>query len=512
MKLKEKVEQLVEKLGVGLHEREEIVAVALLGALSGQNIFLYGPPGTAKSLISRRISCAFQDSQYFEYLMNRFSTPEEVFGPVSLKALKEDKYTRKTNGYLPTADFAFLDEIWKSSPAVLNTLLTLTNERLFRNGDETQEAPLKALFAASNETPAEGQGLDALYDRFTLRMLVPPLQSREKFESLINGEPVSAEIEVPQELRIDNAAWKEIIQGIHNVKLSTETLTIISLIRKGLGEMEEPVYVSDRRWQKAAIVMKASAMLCGRLQSNHSDALILRHCLWTTEDNREDVIRIVENAVRDCGFDPKTDLLELDKEKDRLDKEINSELYHSEDVYDTKVLGDGKNYFEVKAKHTPYQKNERIITFYIKQSDYKKEDVFSPVDDRGQKIGWIRCNFDNQGSCSIETQEDHEPTSDNYWNKTEPFKPKILFDKGAKKKDVNERLVSSLKSAANNLKDNLSTALDCVINDQSTLEHDLETPFVHDDIKNISIEGVQQQIDDLKLRIIDCERMIALCK
>ena len=172
---KERIANIIENLNDGIHEREETIAVAFLAALSDQNVFLFGPPGTAKSLIARRLSHAFETNSYFEYLMHRFSTPEEVFGPVSITELKKDKFVRKTEGFLPQADFAFLDEIWKSSPAILNTLLTIINEKLFRNGTEVETAPLKALIVASNETPPPGQGLEALYDRFLVRLNVPPM-------------------------------------------------------------------------------------------------------------------------------------------------------------------------------------------------------------------------------------------------------------------------------------------------------------------------------------------------
>ena len=114
----ERIYSLLKILNEGLCEREEITAVALLAAMAGQNIFLYGPPGTAKSFISRRLSKVFKTNVYFEHLMNRFSTPEEVFGPISISELKKDNYVRKIDGFLPTADFAFLDEIWKSGPEI----------------------------------------------------------------------------------------------------------------------------------------------------------------------------------------------------------------------------------------------------------------------------------------------------------------------------------------------------------------------------------------------------------
>ncbi len=150
-----RIEEILTYINDGLIEREHITAMVLLSVLSGQSVFIYGPPGTAKSLIASRIASCFDGAVYFEYLMQRFSTPEEVFGPISISELHKDNYIRKTEGFLPEVHLAFLDEIWKSSPAILNTLLTIVNERRFRNGTEVTDVPLRAIIAASNEFPAE---------------------------------------------------------------------------------------------------------------------------------------------------------------------------------------------------------------------------------------------------------------------------------------------------------------------------------------------------------------------
>lgn len=504
MKFKERMEQLVGKLGAGIHERDEIIAVSLLGALAGQNTFLYGPPGTAKSLISRRISTAFKDAPYFECLMNRFTTPEEVYGPVSLSALKEDKYLRKTSGYLPKAEFGFLDEIWKSSPAVLNTLLTLTNERIFRNGDKTEYSPLKALFAASNETPLEGQGLDALYDRFTLRLLVPPMQQRESFENLLKSKPVTTEIEMPEDLKIDSDTWDQIVRGMHKIELSEETLIIISLIRKSLGsDLEVPVYVSDRRWQNAAIVMKASAFLCERKQTNHTDALLLRHCLWTKESNRETIVGIVEDAVRECGINTNNNIAELDRRKESLDQEIQKELFHREDVYKTEAFGvDRKKYFKVSGKVGGYS-NNIAFELYISVDKMKTTGEFHPVKKTGEELTTYTCSFDAQGSCSIK----HNRQRCNIPN----FVPEVQFCKGDRKDNINFRLVQALQEDVYEVKAELIKMLKSVQECRVTNQYALDTPFVPEDVREIAIEGIQKQIDDLKLRIEDCTRLSALC-
>jgi len=174
MDIKEQITKLLDDLNEGVYEKQEVIALTLLTAVAGESIFLLGAPGVAKSLIARRLKYAFKDGSSFEYLMNRFSTPDEIFGPVSIKQLRdEDKYQRVVENYLPTATVVFLDEIWKAGPSIQNALLTILNEKIYRNGDVIiNPVPMKALISASNELPSKGEGLEALWDRFLVRIVV----------------------------------------------------------------------------------------------------------------------------------------------------------------------------------------------------------------------------------------------------------------------------------------------------------------------------------------------------
>ena len=201
--MKERIQQLLHEMGKGIYEKETELSMALLAALAGESMILLGPPGVAKSMVGRRLKAAFSKAKSFEYLMSRFSTPDEIFGPVSISKLKAaDKYERSVDGYLPMADVVFLDEIWKAGPAIQNTLLTVMNEKLFRNGDKEIRVPMKLLIAASNELPAQGEGLEALWDRFIIRLECENIKQEQNFNAMLTDAQDDGNASIPQNLQI----------------------------------------------------------------------------------------------------------------------------------------------------------------------------------------------------------------------------------------------------------------------------------------------------------------------
>lgn len=318
MIIKNHIQSVLNVMSEGIYEKQHILAMALLSTIAGESIFLLGPPGTAKSLIARRLKLAFKDGKAFEYLMSRFSTPDEIFGPVSISLLKnEDRYERVVDGFLPTATIVFLDEIWKASPSIQNALLTAINERIFQNGRNTLSLPMKALIAASNELPAEDEGLEALWDRFLVRMVSNCIQNESTFLKMIRQKPIR-NITMPKDLQITDELYQSWQDEIENIQIPDDICDAVSFIRKKLKEESKKeehnimdFYVSDRRWKKCFHLLQTSAFLNGRKDINSTDIPLLIHCLWNTADSIPTVIDIVASSLT-CNIDRQMEKLEKD--------------------------------------------------------------------------------------------------------------------------------------------------------------------------------------------------------
>ena len=306
MGIRERILALLGEIGRGVYEKETELRLGMLAALAGESMILLGPPGVAKSMVARRLKDAFAGARSFEYLMSRFSTPDDIFGPVSISRLKEnDTYERVIDGYLPTADVVFLDEIWKAGPAIQNTLLTALNEKIFRNGNSEVVLPLKLLVAASNELPAEGEGLDALWDRFLVRYISHGVKDNNAFFSMIfDTEEVyyASELEQLQISGTEYDSWRKEIAAVGIDNSLKESILYIREQLRAITDKESgavySIYVSDRRWKKAVNLLRASAFVHGRSVANLSDVAVLAYCLW----NEPAECGVVRGVVIDSLF------------------------------------------------------------------------------------------------------------------------------------------------------------------------------------------------------------------
>ena len=321
---------LLQEMNRGIYEKNTEISLSLLAALAGESVILLGPPGVAKSMVARQLKTAFRDAQSFEYLMSRFSTPDEIFGPVSIQKLKtSDTYERAVEGYLPTADVVFLDEIWKAGPAIQNTLLTVINEKIFRNGNREMHLPLKLLLAASNELPAKGEGLEALWDRFVIRIESRPIKLEKNFRAMLLEAPTDflgptdftdstdfsgstgdlghadfADNADFSDLKITAEEYAEWAEKISKIGVKEEVLDAISAIRKSLRAVNvdeaaerRNIYVSDRRWKNIVRLLRTSAFMQDREEVDICDLLPIYHCLWQEPEERDAIRSIVIRAL-----------------------------------------------------------------------------------------------------------------------------------------------------------------------------------------------------------------------
>jgi MoxR-like ATPase len=295
MKIHEKLKKLGDHLEGGLIGRRDHARMLLLAAVAGENAILFGPPGTAKSLLARRLKdCFADDIKYFECLLTKFSMPEEVFGPVSLKGLEQDIFRRVYDRYMPGAGVAFIDETFKANSAILNSMLTILNEREFDTGNERIKVPLRCVVGASNEMPKEAE-LEALYDRFIIRMRVDRLQDEGQLALFLQN---ATEYEAPTaELRLTKADLESVVKAAKILPVEAPVIDLLVELREwchGKG-----IKISDRRLGKIKRLLQVAAFTSDRAATSLSDAWVVRHCAWDdfTTDQAEKLAGWLDSRI-----------------------------------------------------------------------------------------------------------------------------------------------------------------------------------------------------------------------
>lgn len=283
MKVRDKFLAIEREMTASWLERREEIRGLLVGLIARQHVLLLGPPGTAKSAIAEDL-CGRIGGNYFRWLLSRTSTPEELFGPISIRALEQDSYRRVTTGKLPEAHVAFLDEIWKCNSAVLNSLLTVLNERLFFNDGQPVSIPLQLAVGASNELPEDREELGALFDRFLLRYVVSYIREPRNFEAMLAAAASAQKTTVTLDELAEAQAEAEAVDVTH-------VIPMVATLRARL--LEQNITVSDRRWKQSLAAIKAYAWLEGRTAAMPDDLAILAAILWQEPEQIMDVRKAV---------------------------------------------------------------------------------------------------------------------------------------------------------------------------------------------------------------------------
>jgi MoxR-like ATPase len=308
--LQTKFEATRRELGEALIERADEIDLVLTGLIAQEHVLLVGTPGTAKSLLLDALM-SWMRGRKFSILLNRFTTPEEVLGPISVVGLKADVYRRVTTGKLPEADLAFLDEIFKSSSAILNTLLKILNERVYEVGDGTTiKVPLKLCVAASNEWPhpENGKELAAVFDRFVLRKSVRPILTQVGRKRLLWGADHTP--------KLSTSITATEVEQAHNeakeLPFSEEACEATEAILRELHK--EGIVPGDRRQFKAVGVARAYAWLNGAEQVEPEHLEILAHVLWDSpEEQPEKVAQVIGRIANPTGMRLNQLLLECEQ-------------------------------------------------------------------------------------------------------------------------------------------------------------------------------------------------------
>lgn len=286
-KLKDTILSPMKQTFVGKDEIIDLLGICLVAR---ENLFLLGPPGTAKSALVQDLSRRIEGN-IFDYLLTRFTEPNEIFGPFDIRKLREGELITNTEGMLPEATFVFLDELLNANSAILNSLLMVLNERIFRRGRETRALPTLMVVGASNHLP-EDSALGALFDRFLVRVRCDNVEPDQLSQVLTAGWKMDVKREQTQgTMSIDEIrSLQNSLAQANFSQVQSDYVALIHRMRKA------GIDVSDRRAVKLQRLLAASAILSGRLKVNRTDFWILRS-IWHTEEQIEILASLVNDAI-----------------------------------------------------------------------------------------------------------------------------------------------------------------------------------------------------------------------
>lgn len=292
MNLVQKFNKVLQQLKESFVGKNEIIDLLGLCLIAKENAFLLGPPGTAKSAIVKKFSSLITDGKNFEYLLTRFTEPNEIFGPFDIRKLKEGDLVTNTEGMMPEASLIFLDEIFNANSAILNSLLMALNERIFRRGRETHQLPALMFVGASNQLP-EDEALHALLDRFLIRVKCDYVEPDLLFEVLVSGWKMENEISESKEITISVSEIAQLQTECRKVDLTFVRNAFVNIIH---ALRNSGFAISDRRAVKLQNLIAASALMCGRNKAILSDLWVLKYT-WDVEEQIEILESIVNNVI-----------------------------------------------------------------------------------------------------------------------------------------------------------------------------------------------------------------------
>ncbi len=291
--------EVLEPLKSAFVGKDEIIDVMGVCLVAGENLFILGPPGTAKSALVQVLSQQIK-GRVFDYLLTRFTEPNELFGPFDIRKLREGELVTNTEGMLPEASFIFLDELLNANSAILNSLLLVLNERIFRRGRETRKLPVLMVVGASNRLP-EDDALAALFDRFLLRVHCDNVETEQLHDVLVAGWRMDQKTQAAATLTTDDIRQMQQLIGTADLsQLRPKYVETIQRLRHA------GIPISDRRAVKLQRLVVASALICGRSEANVSDLWILRY-IWDNEEQAEVLATLVGEILEQADESEVTD-------------------------------------------------------------------------------------------------------------------------------------------------------------------------------------------------------------